>query len=250
MRGYGQFCPVAVASELFAQRWTPLILRELLAGSRRFNQIQRGLPRISRTLLAQRLRELERAGALECVAADGGGREYRLTPAGAELQPVIWALGVWGQRWTTRVDEQNLDAGLLMWSLRRTLAADRLPGRRIVVELDFHGLPPRHRRPHVFWLILDRPEVDLCVEDPGSEVDLYVSADLRSFARVLLGDLPFTEALASGAVEFTGRRELVRAFPSWLLLSPFARVPRPPAPAYPTGPHAGDARGADASGTR
>ena len=232
MRGYGQFCPVAMASEVFAQRWTPLILRELLAGSSRFNEIQRGLPRISRTLLAQRLRALEESGVLECTEPDsGGGREYRLTPAGAEFGPTIRTLGAWGQRWATRFDTDSLDAELLMWNVRRRLAIDRLPAERTVVEFEFRGLPPRYRRPHVFWLVTTRPEADLCLKNPGGEVDLYVSVDLRSFARVWLGDLPFPEALRSGAIELTGRRNLARAFPSWLLLSTFADVPRPRAQA-------------------
>ena len=231
MSGHGQFCPVAVACEVFAHRWTPLILRELFAGSTHFNEIRRGLPLISKSLLAQRLRALEAAGVLTCVnSTDLKYPEYQLTPAGAEFKPVIESLGAWGQRWTTRVDPQNLDAELLMWNVRRRLAIDRLPAERTIVRFDFSGLPPKYRRARVFWLITDGVEVDLCLKDPGAEVDLYVSADLGSFARIWLGDIPFSEAVRQGSIRLTGRRELVRMFPSWLLLSHFAEVPRPSPP--------------------
>ena len=228
MSGHGQFCPVAVACEVFAHRWTPLILRELFAGSTHFNEIRRGLPLISKSLLAQRLRALEAAGVLTCVnSTDLNYPEYRLTPAGAEFKPVIESLGAWGQRWTTRFDPQNLDAELLMWNVRRRLAIDRLPAERTIVRFDFSGLPPKYRRARVFWLITNGVEADLCLKDPGAEVDLYVSADLGSFARIWLGDIPFSEAVRLGSIRLTGRRELVRMFPSWLLLSHFAEVPRP-----------------------
>ena len=228
MKGHGQFCPVAVACEVFAHRWTPLILRELFAGSTHFNEIRRGIPLISKTLLAQRLRALEEAGVLTCTnPADRSYPEYRLTPAGTEFKPVIESLGAWGQRWTIRLDPQNLDAELLMWNVRRRLAIDHLPAQRTIVRFDFSGLPPRYRRARVFWLITERAEVDLCLKDPGAEVDLYVSADLGSFAKMWMGDVPFSEALRTGSIKLTGRRDLVREFPAWLLLSHFAGVPRP-----------------------
>jgi DNA-binding HxlR family transcriptional regulator len=228
MKGHGQFCPVAVASEVFAHRWTPLILRELFAGSTHFNELKRGLPLISKTTLTQRLRALEAAGVIECTNVPGQNhQEYRLTAAGIEFKTVIQSLGAWGQRWTVRLDPQNLDADFLMWNIRRRLAIDSLPETRTVVRFEFFGLPPQYRRGRFFWLIIERPEVDLCLKDPGSEVDLHVSADLASFARIWLGDTPISEMLRTGAVRLTGRRDLVRSFPSWLLLSQFATVPRP-----------------------
>ena len=228
MKGHGQFCPVAVASEVFAHRWTPLILRELFAGATHFNEIKRGLPLISKTTLAQRLRALEAAGVVDCANTAGGSYpEYRLTPAGAEFRPVIENLGTWGQRWTARFDSRNLDAELLMWNLRRRLATDRLPARRTVVRFEFVGVPQKYRRARIFWLIIETPEADLCLKDPGAEVDLYVSADLESFARVWMGDMALTDAIRAGHVRLSGRRDLVRGFPSWLLLSHFADVPRP-----------------------
>ena len=225
MKGFGQFCPVAVASEVFAARWTPIVLRELLAGTERFNELHRGIPLISRALLARRLAELERAGVL---VRQGSGRSvrYRLTPAGEDFRSVIHALGAWGQRWTARVERDNLDAGFLMWSMRRRIAVDRLPSRRVVVRFNFTGQQSPRRGPRVFWLVLQQEHVDLCVEDPGFEVDLYVDADLAAMAKIWLGDQAFEAAQRSGAVRLTGPAELRRAFPGWLMLSPFASVPR------------------------
>lgn len=225
--GYGQFCPVAMASEIFAERWTPIILRELVLGSRRFNDIHRGAPRISRALLASRLRALEAAEVIESVArADGKGREYRLTESGEELGEIVLQLGSWGQRWTARVVRRNLDAGLLLWDMRRRIALERLPAGRTVVRFDFRGVPATHRRPKTYWMVMTRPEVDLCVLDPGFDVDVYVDADLATFTRVWLGDEALAHALRSGMVKLSGETRLARAFPTWLLLSPLAAVPR------------------------
>jgi DNA-binding HxlR family transcriptional regulator len=231
MRGYGQFCPVAVACEVFAERWTPLILREMFCGSRRFNELRRGLPLISRTLLAQRLRELEDAGVVESLPLPGArGREYHLTPAGQEFWDVIEGLGTWGQRWIHgRVDAENLDASLLMWDIHRRLAADRLPDERVVVRFDFRGLPAHCRGQRTFWLVLDRPEIDLCLRDPGFAVDLVVGADLAALTKVWLGDIRLTDALRARSVTLEGPRRWREAFPSWLLLSRFAPVERPQA---------------------
>lgn len=227
MKGFGQFCPVAVACQVFAERWTPIILRELLSGSERFNDLHRGIPLISRPLLARRLLELEKAGVLAREPLAGGrGYRYRLTPAGEEFRSVIDGLGAWGQRWTTRVARENLDAGFLMWNIRRRIALDRLPARRVVLRLSFSGAPAARPGPRIFWLILQRTQVDLCVEDPGFDVDLYVEANLAAMAKIWLGDITFEMARRTGDVQLTGPLELRRAFPSWLMLSRFASVPR------------------------
>lgn len=227
MDGYGQFCPVAVASEIFTRRWTPLVLRELLAGSTHFNEIRRGLPRISRTTLATRLRELERAGVLCCAAGGVAGQStYRLTAAGREFAAVIDALGAWGQRWTQRINAANLDPSLLMWNLRRRIELQRLPARRVVVQFEFENVPARASRDRSFWLILEPPEVDLCIRDPGYDTDLTVRADLRAFTEVWLGELHWIDALRRGSVRIAGPRGLARDFPGWLQLSRFAAVPR------------------------
>jgi DNA-binding HxlR family transcriptional regulator len=217
---YGQFCPVAVASEIFAERWTPIVLRELFLGSTRFNDIHRGAPRMSRALLARRLKELERVGVVERDAAGG----YVLTPAGEEFRDVVVRLGEWGQRWTSRVDRDRLDSVLLMWDLRRRIAQDRLPAERVTVRFDYRGVPARQRR--TFWLVLERGEADVCVKDPGFEVDLFVDAELSAFTRVWLGDMTFARAQLTGAIRLSGDRRWLRAFPSWLLLSSLAEVPR------------------------
>lgn len=219
---YGQFCPVAVACETFAERWTPLILRELVLGSRRFNEIHRGLPRMSRTLLAQRLREL--AAASVVTSSDG---EYRLTRSGEELGEIVLRLGEWGQRWASPVRRDRLDPRVLMWDMRRRIAIDRLPAKRVVARFDFKGVPSACRRSSTFWLLLERPEADLCITDPGFEVDLFVEADLASFARAWLGEVPLRDEIRRGAIRLSGVGETVRAFPSWLLLNTLAAVPRP-----------------------
>jgi len=228
---YGQFCPVAVAAEIFAERWTPIILRELLQGSRRFNEIHKGAPRISKALLVRRLRDLERAEVIASTPrTDGRGREYRLTPAGEELGEIVLQLGKWGQRWTSRVDRQRLDAGLLVWDIRRRIAMERLPAGRVVVRFDFRGVPAAQRHPKSYWMLLERPSVDLCVNDPGHEVDVYVNAELSALVRVWLGDEPLAHAMRAGEVKISGDPRLSRAFPTWLMLSPLAAVPRPGEP--------------------
>jgi DNA-binding HxlR family transcriptional regulator len=229
MKGYGQFCPVAKACEIVAERWTPLVLRELLCGSTRFSELQRGVPLMSRTLLAQRLRELEDAGVVASVPkARGRGREYRLTPAGEELRAIIVGLGEWGQRWARRtISPADLDAELLAWDMHRRLNVDRLPIQRVVVRFDLRGVPRHQPGRRTWWLVLSRPDVDVCLKDPGFEVDLAVDADLEALTRVWMGDMSLPAALREGLIRPDGPRELVRAFPSWFGLSPFAGVERP-----------------------
>jgi DNA-binding HxlR family transcriptional regulator len=229
MKGYGQFCPIAVACETFAERWTPLILRELLAGSRRFNEIRQGIPLISRSLLGQRLRELEDAGVVTSTPlARGRGREYRPTRAAEEFRDVLDRLGEWGQRWaTTQFDPENIDLMMLMWNMRRRIDVSRLPARRVVVRFDFRAYPARCHAFRTCWLILERGGPDVCLKDPGFEVDLVVDVDAATMARVWTGALTFAQAMRAGGLRVEGARELVRALPTWLLLSHFAHVERP-----------------------
>jgi len=226
MKGYGQFCPVAVAAEIFAERWTPLILRELFAGSRRFNDIRHGVPLISRSLLAQRLRELEDAGVVESQPlASGRGREYALTKAGQELHTVVDGLGEWGQRWATgQFDPSNLDVGVLMWNVRRGMKAEQLPAERVVLRFDFRALPAHYKGMRTWWLIVQRPDVDLCLKDPGFDVDIVVSAEAAAMARIWMGHLEFAQAVRSGAVRLEGSRPMVQALPGWLKLSHYAHA--------------------------
>jgi DNA-binding HxlR family transcriptional regulator len=241
MKGYGQFCPIAVACETFAERWTPLILRELLFGARRFNDIRQAMPRISRTLLAQRLRELEDAGVVQSQPlARGRGREYRPTPAAEEFRDVLERLGEWGQRWaTTQFDLENLDLTMLMWDMHRRIEVRRLPDRRVVVRFEFRAFPARCRGFRTCWLVLERTGTDVCQKDPGYDVDLVVTADAGAMARVWAGAITFEQAVRSGGLRVEGPRDLVRAFPTWLLRSHFADVERPARPGALRGVPAG-----------
>jgi DNA-binding HxlR family transcriptional regulator len=225
MRGYGQFCPVAKAAEVIGERWTPLVLRELVCGSRRFNDIRRGVPLMSPTLLSQRLKTLERAGIV--VRRKGaGGVEYQLTPAGEELRPVIEMMGVWGVRWAQRqVTRDDLDPAILMWDMRRRIALDALPAGRTVIQFTFTDVPKPKRD---WWLVGDRDGLELCLKDPGFDVDLYVTSDIATMARVWLGEPRLDAAIASGRVDLQGPRDIQRRFRHGLQLSVFAAAPRPP----------------------
>jgi DNA-binding HxlR family transcriptional regulator len=221
MRGYGQFCPVAKASEVFAERWTPLILRELLMGSRRFSDLERGVPRISKSLLAQRLVSLEQAGLIERRASPRGrGWEYVPTQAGQELYDVIELLGVWGARWVNHdIGLDDADPDLLVWDMHRRINVDLLPPNRTVVRIDFTGMHTRS-----YWLVLDRDDVSVCFSDPGFDADLLVTADSIALHRIWIGHRSFSDALRSREVRIDGPRELARAFPTWLQLSMFSHV--------------------------
>jgi DNA-binding HxlR family transcriptional regulator len=229
MKGYGQFCPVAVAAEIFAERWTPLILRELFGGSRRFGEIRSGMPLISRTLLSQRLRELEDAGVIVSTPLAGGrGREYRPTPAGEEFREVIERLGAWGQHHAAQqFAPNNLDPALLMWAMHRRIDLSRLPKPRVVVRFEFRGVPPRCMQIRTTWLVLEKSGTDVCLRDPGFEVDLVIHADVGALARVWAGHRDWADAVRAGAIKLEGPRPLVQEFPRWLLLSHFAEVLKP-----------------------
>ena len=226
MKGYGQFCPIAVASEIVAERWTPLILRELLSGSRRFGEIRQGLPLISRALLVQRLRFLEESGLIASQPrAEGRGREYVPTRAAEEFGQVLDGLGAWGQRWaTTQFDPENLDLGLLMWNMRRRVDVRRLPPQRVVARFEFRAFPARCRPLRTCWLILERRGSEVCYRDPMLDVDLVITAHAGSLARIWLGASTFENAARAGELQMEGPPHLVRAFPSWFLLSRFAAV--------------------------
>ena len=219
MSTYGQFCPIALGAEIFAERWTPLIVRELLLGAQRFCDIQRGLPRISRNLLTQRLDSLRRSEIIERFeTADGQRHGYRLTVAGRELGAVLEALGTWGYRWASKdLRDKNLDPKFLMWVLRRSLRVDALPNERVVILFQF-----RRHRDQFFWLMLQRPEVDLCLFDPGFEVNLEVEAEVEALARVYLGQTTLRQLMRSGEVEVHGAPRYRNALSSWLGVTHFA----------------------------
>jgi DNA-binding HxlR family transcriptional regulator len=221
VKGYGQFCPIAKAAEVIGDRWTPLVLRELMYGSERFNDIARGVPLMSRGLLAQRLRELEDAGVVRSTAKENKrGRAYTLTPGGDALRPLIEHMGVWAQRWSKgSVDPADLDDALLIWGTKRRLNHKAVPARRVVLRFDFTGLRRGRTAQRSWWLVLDRGEADVCQKDPGFEVDVTVSADLGAFTHVWLGYAPLQSALRAGTIRFSGPPELVGQVPNWLYLN-------------------------------
>lgn len=220
---YGQFCPVAKAMELLDERWTLLIVRELMAGSQHFNALRRGVPRMSPALLVKRLATLVRAGVVE-RNEDGNRVTYRLTPAGRELEPIVEAIGQWGLRWIPELGEVELDPHLLLWDMHRRVDLAAVPDGRTTVAFIF-GDVPAHQRD--WWLIITPPEVDVCNDDPGYDVRLTVRTSLRTMVRVWRGDVGLSHVLRSGDLVLDGDYTARRAFPHWLLLSPFASTPRP-----------------------
>jgi DNA-binding HxlR family transcriptional regulator len=209
---------------VLTDRWTLLIAREMLAGAGHFNQLERGLPGISRTLLAQRIEWLERAGVVgRYRRADGKTAEYQLTRAGRELQRVVDVLGTWGARWAFgEIRPSELDPVLLLWMVRRRIRRRQLPGgRRIVVEFRFPG-----SQPEWLWLVLDRTDVSLCLKHPGFQPDVRIRADLTVFYYAWLGRITLPEAIRSGAVQIEGDQRLTRSFSGWLQWSPMANAVR------------------------
>ena len=220
MRGYGQYCPIARGAEIFAERWTPIIVRNLLLGCETFTEIQRGAPGIPRSLLTQRLALLERHGLIERRPLERGrGYRYLPTEAGKQLWDVCAALGEWGARWL-EVAPEHLDPYVALWSMCNSLAADRLPARRLVIRFDFAGQPKKKSR---FWLLIEHGRGEVCATCPGEE-DLVISADPERFVRWHMGHLSWAEATADGAIHIEGPRPLARAFPGWNNRSHFAHV--------------------------
>lgn len=236
MYKYGQYCPIAKAVEILGDRWTLLIVRDLLTGTCHFNDLERGLPGISRALLAERLRRLQRMGLLEKERHRHGRKKtaYHLTEAGQELQTVIQSMLIWGARWAFEEPEANeLDPVLLMWWLRSRVCVAQLPEHRVVVRFDFTGA-----KYDTFWLLLTREDVSVCLTDPGFDLNVLVTADLSTFFQVWLGRVDFAAALREGLIEIDAIPTLADAFPSWFaysLAAPAVRaanqpLTNPPAP--------------------
>ncbi len=224
--GYHQFCPVAMASEVLCKRWTVVLLRELLAGSTRFNDLRKGVPRMSPALLSTRLKELEQAGILERQATkDRKVFDYVLTEAGRDLQGVVMGIGTWGQRWVeSKVSLKNLDPSLLMWDMHRNIDPTPMPDRRCVIQFLYPELQKARRS---WWLLVDPPgEVDLCSVDPGFDVDLYVTSDLKTMTAIWMGLSTVEQEVDAGNLVLTGNRVLARRMQAWLGLSPFAVEPK------------------------
>jgi DNA-binding HxlR family transcriptional regulator len=222
--GYGQFCPVALASETLAQRWMLLIVRELCAGATRFSEIRRGVPGISASLLKQRLDVLERAGVVRRPRTRSGTTPaYVLTAAGEELRPVMASIGAWGQRWARGIRDEDLDAGWLVWAMHRRLDTRALPRGRTVIELDFTDAPSQRR---TFWLVCNDGAVDVCLKPPGFDTDLTVTTSVRTLAEIWRGLRRMGTEMKAGRLRLEGEGRLRRAFPSSLLLSAFAPIER------------------------
>lgn len=222
---YGQFCPVSMAAEIVCSRWTALVLRELLMGTTRFNDLRRGVPRMSPSLLSKRLKELEEAGVIAATpAGQPGVMDYRLTDAGEDLRGVIMSLGLWGQRWVeSSLSLKNLDPSLLMWDMRRNLKPEPLPPRRCTVKFTYPELSADRKS---WWLVIDGGRVDLCNFDPGYEVDLYVRCALRTMTSVWMGISTLKSELDADRMELTGDRAMVQTMSNWLGFSTFAKEPR------------------------
>jgi len=217
---YGQLCPLAKATEILAERWTFLVIRELLSGATRFNAIRRGVPLMSPSLLSQRLQRLEREGLVRREPS-GPGHLYDLTEAGRELAPIISRLSRWGERWVLgHIDARKPDVTALMWAIRRRVDPSVFGEARTTIQFEFADQPQVKR---FWWLVNEGAHVDLCPKDPGFEVDLYVLTDLRTMARIWSGQLQLSAAINAGTLEIAGPRGLCQAFRSWLLLSPFAQ---------------------------
>jgi DNA-binding HxlR family transcriptional regulator len=221
-KGYGQFCPLSKAAELLCERWTMILVRELAAGSRRFNDLRRGMPLISPTLLSRRLKQLVNAGVVTHVTDPSGATAYELTRAGRELRPLVDFMGTWGHRWVgSQLREEDLDVSLLMWDIRRGVDAARFPPHRVVVQFRFSDAPEGRRD---WWLVSEDEDTDLCMEDPGHEVDLLVHGNVRSLTAIWLCRTTLAEARRRGTVEVLGDRQLGEQLPVWLQGSPLARL--------------------------
>ena len=223
MSSYGQFCPMAKAMDVLDERWTLLIIREMLMGSTHFNDIRRGVPRMSPALLSKRLKSLCRAGVIERHDVDGR-TSYTLTESGSELQAVVWALMEWGVRWVGELGEDELDPHLLMWDIRRSVPIDAWPRARTVVEFRLTGVAPKASH---WWLVVADGQADMCDFDPGYDVTATVDASLRTLTEIWRGDTSWSRRLLDGSVTVSGNADARRDVPAWLGQSSAAAVPRP-----------------------
>jgi DNA-binding HxlR family transcriptional regulator len=242
VRTYGQYCPIARGAEIFAERWTPLIIRNLHLGCGSFSEILEGAPGLSRTLLSERLKQLERLGVVESAPKSAGrGHHYELTSAGHDLFSVCQSLGEWGARWL-EIAPENLDPFVALWSMCHALRRDRLPDRRVVIRFDFVG--PRSARGDLsaearsakveagtnrprqerYWLIIELGDTEICKTHPGFDEDLYVTAEAEAFVKWHAGQLTWAQATREGRIELDGPSSLVRAFPTWNARSMFAHI--------------------------
>jgi len=223
MSTYGQFCPVAKAMELLDERWTLLVVRELLQGSAHFNDLRRGVPKMSPALLSKRLKSLTRARVVDRTEVNGR-TTYSLTECGAELAGVVDALGAWGVRWIGELGDDDLDPHLLMWDMQRHIPIDSWPRARTTVAFQLSGVAAKASR---WWLVVAEGNVDVCDFDPGYDVTATVQTSLRTLVQIWRGDVSWSRALLDRSATVSGSAEARRAVPTWLGQSRMAAIPRP-----------------------
>ena len=222
MNRYGTYCPVAKALEILGERWTLLLVRDLLLGARHFNDFRRSIPLITPAMLAKRLRTLEEVGVIRReIVGDAGRSAYQLTEAGRELKPFVDVAGTWGQRWArSKLPRGELHPSTLMWDIHRFLKTEHFPARRTVLHVEFTDLKVMR----LWWLVVQPGEVDVCLDDPGHEVDLWIACTLLTLTQVFMGDLPIASARAAGKLRLDGNGQLARDMPRWFGLMPFSHV--------------------------
>ena len=222
MKGYGQFCPVAKATEVLGEKWTPLIIRELLSDDQSFNNLRKGVPLMSPSLLSSRLKSLEAAGIVDRHKTDQGVI-YSLTEAGEELRPIVEALGVWGQRWArSDMSRDDLDPSLLMWDMHRRIDTSYFPLGRSVLRFEYYDYPAKMR---LWWLVITDGDVDICLKDPGYDVDLFIRTRLKTMTQIWLGDTSISKARRDKQLELSGNTALRNNMPKWIGRSLLAGIP-------------------------
>lgn len=235
MKSFGQFCPLAQAAQLLCERWTLLVVREMVAGSTRFNELRKGVPLMSPTLLSARLKQLCETGV---VTKKGTGTKttYQLTQAGLELTPIVKMLGAWGHRWVqTSLVVDDLDASLLMWDMRRSVNPDVFPNHRIILQFEY---PDASKGATRWWLVSDDGDVELCLNEPGGEVDIVIKSPLAKMTAVWTCQTTFNEAVAQGDIKVFGDTKLTRNLQAWLQSSALSRLGSLGAPSNPEWPAA------------
>jgi DNA-binding HxlR family transcriptional regulator/putative sterol carrier protein len=222
MHGYSTYCPIAKAAEILTERWTLLLVRDLLLGARHFNDFRRSIPLITSAMLSKRLKTLEEVGIIKREVSHSAGRvEYRLTESGRELKPFVEAAGAWGQRWArSKLPHGELHPSTLMWDIHRFLKTEHLPASRTAINVEFTDL----RTMRQWWLIVQAGEVDVCIDDPGYEVDVWISCTLLTLTQVFMGDLSVANAQMSGRLKLNGSRQLIKDMSRWFGLMPFSNV--------------------------
>ncbi len=221
MKGYGQFCPVAKATEVLGEKWTPLIIRELITDNQSFNNLRKGVPLMSPSLLSSRLKSLERSGVIERNKTDKGVI-YSLTKAGEEIGPVIEQLGIWGQRWArSDMSKKDLDPSLLMWDAHRRIDTSYFPNERTVLRFEFVDYPSKLR---LWWLVVSNGDVDICLKDPGHEVNLFIQSTLKTMTQIWVGDLGVNKARRDKLLRLTGETALRNSMSSWIGCSALAHI--------------------------